>query len=97
MKRNVPIVGFIIGAILPLLGFFIVYLIFKSTGQSLSSFINSYWVNNKTFAKLITLSILINLLPFVYFNSKRMDYASRGVFVSTMLYVVFVLLLMFVW
>jgi amino acid permease len=96
MKRDVPVLGFIIGAILPLVGFFIAYLIFKQ-GESLSEFITYRWPNHKAFAKIMTLSLLINLLPFVWFNSKRKDYLARGVFIATMLYVVFIILVMFVW
>lgn len=97
MKRNIPVVGFIIGAIAPLLGFLIVYLIFRNGSQSLENFISNYWSNNKTFAKLLTLSLLANLLPFVYCNYKRYDYISKGIFIATMLYVVFIVLLMYVW
>lgn len=97
MKRNVPVLGFIIGALVPLLGYFIVYLIFRNGGQSLESFTAAYWPDNKNFAKILTLSILANLVPFVYCNFKRYDYVSRGVFIATMLYVVFIVLLMFVW
>lgn len=97
MKRNVPVIGFIIGALVPLFGFMVVYMIFKNSNQSLESFVSAYWANNKTFAKLMTLSILANLIPFVYCNFKRYDYISRGVFIATMLYVVFIILLMFVW
>lgn len=97
MKRDVPVIGFIIGALTPLLGFLIVYLIFRNGGQSVENFISTYWSNNKTFAKLLTLSLLANLVPFVYCNSKRYDYISRGIFIATMLYVVFIILLMFVW
>jgi len=97
MKRNVPILGFVIGALTPLLGFVIVYLIFRNGSQSLGDFFSNYWSNNRTFAKLMTLSLLANLAPFVYCNSKRLDYISRGIFVATMLYVVFIILLMFVW
>jgi amino acid permease len=96
MKRDVPILGFIIGALLPLLGFFIVYLIFKQ-GETLGEFISGRWPNHKAFAKILTLSLLVNLVPFVWFNSKRKDYLSRGVFIATMLYVVFIILVMFVW
>lgn len=97
MKRDLPVIGFIIGAITPLLGFLIVYLIFRNGGQSIESFIATYWRDNKTFAKLLTLSLLANLVPFVICNMKRYDYTSRGVFTATMIYVVFIVLLMFVW
>jgi hypothetical protein len=41
--------------------------------------------------------LLINLIPFVYFNMKRLDYAMRGVFIATMLYALFIVLVKFVW
>lgn len=97
MRRDVPIIGFIIGALVPLLGFLIVYFIFRAGSQSIESFVSNYWKDNRTFAKLMTLSLLANLAPFVYCNSKRYDYISRGIFIATMLYVVFIVLLMFVW
>jgi amino acid permease len=97
MKRNIPVLGFIIGALTPLIGFAIVYFIFRNGSQSIADFAKAYWANNRTFAKLMTLSLLANLIPFVYCNSKRLDYTSRGIFVATMLYVVFIVLLMFVW
>ncbi len=97
MKYNVPIVGFIIGLLLPIIGYAIVYFIFKNNGQDLIQFTKLHWANGKNFSKLLTLSILINLIPFVYCNSKRYDYISRGVFIATMLYVVFIVLIMFVW
>ncbi|GAA4451045.1 MAG: hypothetical protein QM743_11420 [Chitinophagaceae bacterium] len=97
MRRDIPIVGFIVGALVPLLGFLVVYFIFRGGSQSLENFITNYWKDNRTFAKLMTLSLLANLIPFVYCNSKRYDYISRGIFIATMLYVVLIVLLMFVW
>lgn len=97
MNRNSPILGFLIGAVFPLIGFVIVYFIFRNGSQSIENFVSNYWTSNKTFAKLLTLSILANLAPFVYFNAKRLDYLSKGVFIATMIYVVFIILLMYVW
>ncbi len=97
MKRDIPIIGFIIGALMPILGYIVVYLLFRSGSQSLENFTNANWPNNKTFAKILTLSLLANLLPFVYCNFKRYDYILRGIFIATMIYVVFIVLLMFVW
>ncbi len=97
MKRDIPVIGFIIGALTPVLGFFIVYLIFRNGDLSFENFIKATWPRNRDFAKLLTLSLLANLIPFVYCNFKRYDYISKGVFVATMLYVVLIVLLMFVW
>ena len=48
-------------------------------------------------SKVFTLSLLANLIPFVYFTTKRRDYLARGVFVATMIYVVIIVLIKFVW
>lgn len=98
MKRDIPIYGFLIGALLPVLGAFIVYLIlFRSQGFDLGGFLSRLWVSKDIAAKVITLSILINLLPFLIFTRKRMDYLARGVFIATALYAVLIVLLKFVW
>jgi hypothetical protein len=47
--------------------------------------------------KVFSLSMLANLAPFIFFNSKRYDHAARGVFIATMLYVVFIVLVRYVW
>jgi hypothetical protein len=43
------------------------------------------------------LSLLANLVPFVWFTSKRLDFWARGVFIATMIYVLFIVLIKFVW
>lgn len=96
MKKNVPMVGFVIGLFLPILGFLLVNFIFIK-GGSIGSVIESLSRSHRDAAKVITLSILINLLPFLYFMKKRLDYTMNGVVVATMLYAVFIVLLMFVW
>lgn len=96
MKRNVPLLGFLIGAILPLIGIFIVYLImFRTT--PLPEFVKEM-IHRPTIAtKVISLGILINILPFIFYTNKRLDLTARGIFVATMLYAVAMLLIKFVW
>jgi amino acid permease len=96
MKRNFPIFGLIIGLLLPLLGFYIVYLLLFE-GTTLSGFFSSMVSNPKVASKVLSLGILINLIPFVYYTNKRLDLTARGLFVATMLYVVFILLIRFAW
>ncbi len=96
MRLNVPIVGFIIGLLLPLLGLFIVY-VFKGNHEGIMHFASSVSSQKGVAAKVVLLSVLVNLIPFAYFNMKRLDYAMRGIFIATMLYALLVLLLMFVW
>jgi hypothetical protein len=96
MKRDTPILGFIIGLLLPLLGMFIVYA-FWGHHQGLGSFLSSLTRQKGMAAKVLLLSVLPNMIPFAYTNIKRMDYAMRGIFIATMLYAVAIIIIMFVW
>lgn len=96
MKRNVPIFGFIIGALLPVLGLGVIYLA-KFTDVSFTYFLKTIMSDGKVAGKVFTLSILINLLPFIYYTNRRLDYTARGIFIATMIYVAFILLVMYVW
>lgn len=96
MKKNVPILGFLMGLFLPLIGLLIVYKL-KFNGVGFSSFMRGFFADGKIAAKILMLSILINLIPFVYYTNKRLDHTAKGIFVVTMIYVVFILYLMYVW
>ena len=93
---NRPIVGFILGLLLPLVGYVVVYFVLGK-GMSFGNYSQSLQHNHKTLSLVLSLSILANLVPFIWYNSKRMDYGARGVFVATMLYAVVIILLKFVW
>lgn len=96
MKRNVPLLGFLIGAILPIIGIFIVYLIlFRSIG--FPDFVKDMIHMPTQATKVISLGILINILPFIFYTNKRLDLTARGIFVATMLYAVVMLLIKFAW
>ncbi|GAA4462384.1 hypothetical protein GCM10023093_08860 [Nemorincola caseinilytica] len=97
MRRNVPIVGFVVGLLLPVLGFFIVYFLMFRSSSTIGGLLQSLMHDHKSASKVLTLSLLINLVPFVYCNTKRLDYAMRGIVSATMLYAVFIVLVMFVW
>jgi len=96
MRINVPIVGFIIGLFLPLVGMFIMYLIWGNH-MGIGAFVHTLIGQKSMAGKVVLLGLLINLIPFTYFNLKRLDYAMRGIFTSTMLWVVFDILVKFVW
>jgi amino acid permease len=96
MRRNVPIVGFIVGMLMPLLGFLVVYLLWFR-GRDIGSVLSVILHDRHTAPKVLTLSLLANLIPFVYCNSKRLDYAMKGIVIATMLYALFVVFIMFVW
>lgn len=97
MKRNVPIFGFFIGLLLPVLGLFIVFLILGGDYNGIGDFIRSIFNNGKIAALYLTLALLINIAPFIFYTNKRLDLTARGILVATMLYAVLIVLIKYVW
>lgn len=96
MKKNVPVIGFIIGLLLPIVGIIIMYFIWFH-GTPVNSFFKTMKADTHLAAKVLSMSIIINILPFILYTNKRRDLAARGVFIATMLYAVLIILLKFVW
>ena len=96
MKRNVPVLGLIIGLIFPMLGMLVMYAI-KFTGVPFSEFIHAMTSNHKVAAMVLSLSLLANAIPFIFYTNKRLDLTARGILIATMLYAVLIVLLKFVW
>lgn len=72
---------------MPLLGFVVVYFI-MGKGMGLEGFMEHLEASSDALSKVISLSVLANLIPFLYFNKKRMDQAVKGIVIATMLYAV---------
>lgn len=96
MNRNIPILGFILGILFPLLGVVIMYLV-KFSGTPFSGFIQTMMNNHKVASMVLSLSLMANAIPFIYYTNKRLDYTARGILVATMLYAVLIVLLRYVW
>ena len=96
MKRNVPFFGFVLGALFPLLGFLVMYFIWGHH-EAVGEFMHSVMRSHDLAGKVFSLSLLANLVPFLFFTSRRLDYSARGVFVATMIYVVIIVLIKYVW
>ena len=96
MKRNVPVLGLIIGLIFPILGMLVMYLV-KFAGTPFGDFVQTMVANHKVAAMVLSLSLLANALPFIYYTNKRLDLTARGILIATMLYAVLIVLLKFVW
>ena len=96
MKLNNPVVGLIIGLLGPFLGILIMkFLWFRH--DEFGDYIHRLVVSKDITFKILSLSLLVNLAPFIFFNSRRYDNGARGVFIATMLYVVFIVLIRYVW
>ena len=96
MRLNVPMVGFVIGLLLPIFGMFVMYLIWGNHA-GVGEFVHTLISQKSMAGKVVLLGMLANLIPFVYFNMKRLDYALRGVFIATMLWAMFDVLVRYVW
>ncbi|HEY1032221.1 MAG TPA: hypothetical protein VGD89_10655 [Flavipsychrobacter sp.] len=96
MKRNVPLFGFAAGVVMPVIGFFIVYLILFHN-YSFGDFTRYLMRTHDKAATVLSLSILMNIIPFIFFTNKRLDLSARGVLIATILYAVLIVLLKFVW
>lgn len=97
MKRNVPFLGFILGLIFPMLGLVIMYFAWFHNGNTFSSYLHLLLNQHDLGAKVLTLSLILNLIPFIFYTSKRLDYTARGILSATILYGVLIILLKFVW
>ncbi|OFX49959.1 MAG: hypothetical protein A2066_00995 [Bacteroidetes bacterium GWB2_41_8] len=92
-KRNrfdhLPI-GWIIGTILPLIIFFITYLV-KYSEMEFSVFLRSMW-EMKVLLKLLSICVFPNLGFFMLFYRLKYDMAARGVILATFMYAFLVLI-----
>ena len=96
MKRNVPILGLIIGLLLPILGILIMYLV-KFNNMEAGEFIRTMMRKKDVAAMVLSLSILINIIAFIFYTNRRLDLTARGILIATMLYAVLIVLLKYVW
>ena len=85
MRVNKAIVGLMLGLLFPLLGYLVVYFIL-GRGGSFTEFSNSIIHNGDLAGKVISLSVLANLIPFLYFNKYRRDLTVKGIVIATILF-----------
>jgi len=88
--------GFVIGLVLPILGLVIMKFLWYRH-DTFNEFYHTLIYSHSVLTKVLTLSLLLNLVPFIYANSKRLDYLMRGVVIATVLYALVIVLLMYVW
>lgn len=77
-------------------GLLVMYLL-KFQGQSFDAFFRILLKEHDVTAKVLSLSIIANIIPFIFYTNKRLDLTARGVLIATVLYAVLIVLLKFVW
>lgn len=81
--------GLLIGFCTPFIGFLIVSIGYaKTLHTSVSDFVFTSFLNTHHYqSPIISLSLLINLIPFFAFYKTKKDYSARGVILGTMIYI----------
>ncbi len=81
--------GVAAGVALPLLVFWVIYLV-RYSGMSVNEYFSELW-EFRILLKLLSLCAFSNLLIFLLFIRKKMDHAAKGVLTATFLYAFLVL------
>ncbi len=96
MKRNVAALGLALGIIMPMIGVLIMFLV-KFQNEGFGPYVEAIFTKGKFGFMVLSLSLLLNLVPFIYFTNRRLDLSARGVLIATMLYAVLMILIRYVW
>ncbi len=87
MEKNSLIMGFVIGAIVPVLGFYLIEILFNlATDMGWMAEV-SMSTGARRFRTMALLAICTNLIPFNITKSKKMDETMRGIAFPTLIYV----------
>lgn len=87
-KLDKNFVGLLLGLLVPI-GVVIAYAFVSFPRLTLSEFFIRHWEFN-AFAPILSLAVVINLGLFFLFYWQHMNYAARGVILSTFLYAIFI-------
>ncbi len=93
-RLNKPGYGLILGLILPFIVIVIMFFLQDNKDFTLINYIK-YLTHMGTFLPMLSLTTLVNLIPFYLFKRLEMWYINKGIVFSIFLYVVFVVFLKF--
>jgi hypothetical protein len=96
MLKNNALLGFVLGLIAPAFGFLLVFVLLHQD-IPLAAFLKGLMQSHTNAAKVLSLSILTNLIPFFYYFNRRADQTAKGVLSATILFALLILLLKYVW
>jgi hypothetical protein len=93
LKRDHPGLGFVLGLIAPVVGFFIFYLLqFLPHGQSLAAYFRLFVQQHFLIPKVMSLSLLANAIIFFIYTQQRKDQTARGILAATLIYAVIIII-----
>jgi hypothetical protein len=97
MKRNAPILGLVIGILLPMLGMAIFYFFAFRGTLPFGEYVSMIFSDGRRGSAILSLSALLNIIPFLFYTNRRLDLTARGLLIATMLYGVLFVLIKYVW
>ena len=85
MLKNNALLGFVLGLLAPVFGFLLVFVLLHQD-IPLAAFLKGLMQSHTNAAKVLSLSILTNLIPFFYYYNRRADQTAKGVLSATILF-----------
>ncbi len=94
-RLNKPVYGVLLGLLLPFLAVVVMYFLQDKQDIPFGDYLK-YLTRMGTFLPMLSLTTLINLIPFYLFKRLEMWYINKGVVFSIFLYLVLIVVLKFV-
>ena len=92
LKRDNLQLGIILGLIGPLLGLVVVYF-FKFGSVSFTEFLDMFIHTNRLITSIGALCLLANAILFTFYINTHRDRTAKGIFVTTLIYGIAILIL----
>ncbi|MBX2930465.1 MAG: hypothetical protein KF781_00805 [Chitinophagaceae bacterium] len=90
-KDSIPF-GIIVGLLLPIVGMFGFYY-YRFHRLTIVEFIQYLGIEQRLITSMVSFSLLANAIIFTFYINNHIDKTAKGIFISTCLYAVFVLVL----
>lgn len=92
LKRDNLRLGIILGLVGPVIGLVVIYLI-KFSYLPFSEFIDLFLNTNRLITSIGALCLLANAILFTFYINTHRDNTAKGIFITTLIYGIFILVL----
>jgi hypothetical protein len=94
-------IGFLLGLLFPFIGVLLLYFVWGK-GVSIGDYLSNFWATSSPLkmdacAKILSLSLLLNLLPFYFFINRKQYSIIRGILMAMFLLAIIIVLYKLVW
>ncbi len=91
-KRDNLKLGLVLGLFGPVLGLLVIYFV-KFSGYTFSEFFDMFINNNRLITSLGSLCLLANVILFTLYINTNRDHTAKGIFLTTLVYGIGILVL----